>query len=423
MSDRRDDFSEETRQLIAKRAGYICSYPGCGRMTVAVSPDRKSGLTMIGVAAHITAASDKGPRFDETMSSDESKSERNGIWVCQTHGKLIDDNTSRCTTKELHRFKLQHEKWVFDRVESGKELNNKGIYKVKFENIGSLKKKCSVPLGRINVVVGDFDRGVNTFCNIISCFSNKRHWNLFYDCFLSMKTGIDHAFVEIFNASEQKNIHVKISPQANDKQLSRLKVRINRIYIEVDDKPSIDWPRSEFNIIHFNDQHYRLSGRPQDSFKNCIRYLADVFNTTEDLLWDSFRDDFFVSSLFGYRIKRDGWRKLSVLVPDGREFYLPHTSLSFTEQQFLFLEVAIALYKCHKSNGSWMFIFDLVFFNRMDINKKKILFKGISSLKDVGLQAIFCLVSEKDLEELKKIESDNWINAVQFDEIIVHSFL
>lgn len=74
MSDKRDDFSEETRQLIAKRAGYICSYPGCGRMTVAVSPDRKSGLTMIGVAAHITAASAKGPRFDKTMTSEERKS-------------------------------------------------------------------------------------------------------------------------------------------------------------------------------------------------------------------------------------------------------------------------------------------------------------------------------------------------------------
>ena len=423
MSDKRDDFSEETRQLIAKRAGYICSYPGCGRMTVAVSPDRKSGLTMIGVAAHITAASVKGPRFDKTMNSEERKSERNGIWVCQTHGKLIDDNSSKCTTEELRRFKFQHEKWVFDRVESGKELNNKGIYKVKFENIGTFKERCSVPLGRINVVVGNFDRGVNTFCHIISCFSNKRHWNLFYDRFLSKKTGIDRASVEIFRASERRNTHVKISPQAHDRQLSHLKVRTNRIYIEVDDKPSIDWPRSEFNIIHFNDQHYRLPGGPEDSFINCIRYLADIFNTTEDLLWDSFRDDFFASSLFGYRIKRKGWRKLSVLVPDGREFYLPHTSLSFTEQQFLFLEVAIALHKCHKSNGSWMFIFDLVFFNRMDNKKKKILFKGISSLKDEGIQAIFCLASEKDLEELKKIESDNWINAVQLNEIIVHSFL
>jgi len=423
MSNARDDFSEETRQLIAKRAGYICSYPGCGRMTVALSPDRKTGLTMTGVAAHITAASAEGPRFDKTMSSEERKSERNGIWVCQTHGKFIDDNSSKCTIGELRRFKAQHEKWVFDRVESGKELNNKGIYKVKFGNIGVFKEKYSVPLGRINVAVGDHDSGVNTLCYIISCFSNIRHWNLFYDRFLTKKTGIDRASVEIFRASEQKNTHVRISPQTHDKQLSHLKVRKNKIHIEVDQKPSIDWPRSEFNIVHFNDQHYCLPGGPQDSFINCIRYLADIFNTTEELLWDSLRDDFFASSLFGYRIRRTGWRRLSVLVPDGRTFYLPHTALSFTEQQFLFLEIAVAFHKCHKSKGSWMFIFDLVFFNRMDLNKKKILFNGMSSLKDEGIQAIFCLTKEEDLKELKKIETDNWVNAVQFDEIAVHSFL
>ena len=423
MSVKRDDFPEETRQLIAKRAGYICSYPDCGRMTVAISPDRKTGLTMTGVAAHITAASIDGPRFDKAMSSEERKSERNGIWTCQIHGKFIDDNSSKCTTEELRRFKYQHEKWVFDRVESGKELNNKGINKVKFENIGIFKKRCSVPLGRINVVVGDHDLGVNTFCHIISCFSNVNHWNLFYDRYLRKKTGIDRSSVEVFRASEQRNTHVKISPQTHDKKLSHLKVRKNRIHIEVDQKPSIDWPRSEFNIIHFNDQLYRLRGGPQDSFVNCIRYLADLFNTSEDLLWDSFRDEFFASSLFGYRIKRNGWRKLNVLVPNGREFYLPHTSLSFTEQQFLFLELAIALQKCHKAKGSWMFIFDLVFFNRMDNNKKESLFREISSLKDENIQAIFCLVSEKDAEELKKIESNNWVNAVQFNEITVHSFL
>lgn len=392
-------------------------------MTVSLSPDRNSGITMTGVAAHITAASKKGPRFEKTMSSEERKSERNGIWVCQTHGKFIDDNSSKCTTDELRRFKSQHEKWVFDRVESGKELNNKGIYKVKFEQIGIFKEKCSVPLGRINVAVGNDDLGVSTFCRIISCFSNVQHWNSFYTQFLSQKKGTDRASVEIFSASEKRNTHVRISPQAHDRHLSHLKVRRNRIHIEVDQKPSVDWPRSEFNIVHFNDQHYCIPGGPKDSFVNCIRYLADIFNTTEDLLWDSFRDEFFASSLFGYRIRRNGWRKLSVLVPDGRDFYLPHMSLSFTEQQFLFLEVAIALHKCHKLKGSWMFIFDLVFFNRMDNNKKKILFKGISSLKDEGVQAIFCLASEKDLEELKKIEADNWVNAVQFDEITVHSFL
>ena len=60
----RDDFSRSTVESIAKRSGYICAYPSCKRMTVSGSNDRDSGLTMTGVAAHITAASEKGPRYD-----------------------------------------------------------------------------------------------------------------------------------------------------------------------------------------------------------------------------------------------------------------------------------------------------------------------------------------------------------------------
>jgi len=424
VGGKRDDFSEETKQLIAKRAGYICSYPGCRRMTVAYSSDRGTGLTMTGVAAHITAASSEGPRYDKNMSSAERKSERNGIWTCQIHGKLIDDNPSKCTVEELRRFKSQHEKWVFDRVASGKELHNKGINKVKFQNVGDFQEQYSVPLGRINVVVGSYENGVGTFCDIISCFSNIKHWNSFYDIYLKKKNSIDRTFVEIFRTSEQKNTHVRIYPQTHEKKLSHLKRRKNRIYIEVDQKPSIDWPRSEFNIIRFSHQLYRIGHHdPEDNFLKCIKYLAEIFNTSEDLLWDSFRNEFFASSLFGYRIIRDGWRSLKVLVPDGRDFYLPHSGLSFTEQQFLFLELAIALHKCHKARGSWMFIFDLVFFNRLDDRKKKMLFKEISNLKDEGVQAIFCLMSEKDADKLIKIESNNWINAVQFNNITVHSFL
>ena len=114
LEEGRDDFSSATREMLAKRSGYICAYPACKRMTVAGSDDRRSGITMTGVAAHITAASRKGPRYDPAMSHDERSSESNGIWTCQIHGKFIDDNPSKCTTEELRRWKSQHEKWVFE---------------------------------------------------------------------------------------------------------------------------------------------------------------------------------------------------------------------------------------------------------------------------------------------------------------------
>lgn len=91
-------------------------------MTVASSQDRKSGLTLTGVAAHITSASPAGPRYDATLTPEERIGEGNGFWACQIHGKFIDDNPSACTVEDLQRWKAQHEKWVFGRVESGKDL-------------------------------------------------------------------------------------------------------------------------------------------------------------------------------------------------------------------------------------------------------------------------------------------------------------
>jgi hypothetical protein len=75
----RDEFSPTTRDLLAKRAGFICSFPECPRLTVGPSDDWKSGLSMVGIAAHIAAAAERGPRYDRTLSPDERSSERNGI--------------------------------------------------------------------------------------------------------------------------------------------------------------------------------------------------------------------------------------------------------------------------------------------------------------------------------------------------------
>jgi hypothetical protein len=82
-------------------------------MTVGPSEDRRSGLSMVGVAAHNTAAAPGGPRYDAGMSIAERSSENNGIWMCQTHGKLIDDNPSTHTVEEIRRWKRQHEDWFF----------------------------------------------------------------------------------------------------------------------------------------------------------------------------------------------------------------------------------------------------------------------------------------------------------------------
>jgi hypothetical protein len=59
----------------------------------------------IGIAAHITAASEGGPRYDGTLTTEARKSAENGIWLCQICAKLIDSDIDRFTADVLRGWK------------------------------------------------------------------------------------------------------------------------------------------------------------------------------------------------------------------------------------------------------------------------------------------------------------------------------
>lgn len=92
MPRTRDDFKQATKNIIASRVGYRCSNPTCRRGTSRPDPANSSDAMNLGVAAHISAASPGGPRYDISMSPDQRKSGDNGIWLCQTCSKVIDNS-------------------------------------------------------------------------------------------------------------------------------------------------------------------------------------------------------------------------------------------------------------------------------------------------------------------------------------------
>jgi hypothetical protein len=65
----RDDFPDEVKRTLANRAALICSNPDCGASTAGPREDPSKALN-IGVAAHITAASPGGPRYDTNLTPD-----------------------------------------------------------------------------------------------------------------------------------------------------------------------------------------------------------------------------------------------------------------------------------------------------------------------------------------------------------------
>jgi hypothetical protein len=100
----RDDFSMAVKELLAKRVAFQCSRPGCGRVTSGPQVDPARYIN-IGVAAHITAASVNGPRYDPALTEDERCSPNNGIWLCQTCAKLVDNDPFRYSAQTLREWK------------------------------------------------------------------------------------------------------------------------------------------------------------------------------------------------------------------------------------------------------------------------------------------------------------------------------
>lgn len=104
----RDDFSQKTVLQIAKRAGFLCSFPTCRTPTIGATSDGEGEIN-IGTAAHICAAAPGGPRYDDKMSQEERSSAKNGIWMCRDHGKAIDSTDPEFTVERLREWKMQAE--------------------------------------------------------------------------------------------------------------------------------------------------------------------------------------------------------------------------------------------------------------------------------------------------------------------------
>lgn len=64
---------------------------------------------MVGVAAHIRAASPGGPRRDDDQSAADRRAIENGIWLCTKCGKRVDDDPEQFTVNELLRIKTSAE--------------------------------------------------------------------------------------------------------------------------------------------------------------------------------------------------------------------------------------------------------------------------------------------------------------------------
>jgi hypothetical protein len=129
----RDNFSAKTVRILAERAGHLCSNPDCRKSTVGPALE-EARSTIIGVAAHITAAADGGPRFDRTLSPDERSSITNGIWLCHNCSSLIDKDPGRYKVEILTGWKAGATQRAFDAISTGAVPAVAGVIQLKLDD-------------------------------------------------------------------------------------------------------------------------------------------------------------------------------------------------------------------------------------------------------------------------------------------------
>jgi len=419
MAKARDEFTKTTVDRLARRAGYICAYPGCRQLTVGPSEDRVSGLTMVGVAAHITAAAEGGPRYEKDLKPEERADESNGVWMCQLHGKLIDDNASRNTVAELKRWKSQHEDWVFKRVASADSVIKHGLTSVTIENLGPFQDKTTIALGRHNVAIGRNGSGKSTLCETIGAFAGghnleafSERWTLFGPhspgMAISAATSVEGVRRTVL-LSEEK-IGLRPPPERRQK----------RLHVEVDGNISGHWPRSLFNVLIL-DKRDRSPSSLKDAFRTELRAIAAQLNLNEDQIWDGLREELFCSAPFGSRIRRTGQYRIEVQTAS-HDSFLPIGNLSGSERTIVVLDIALRLLRADPRPTPWILIIESGMFLGLDKEGQKHVVRTLKDIEGISLQTIVCVNSQEQVMELVAGEDGAWIGSSTHGDLTVHAF-
>jgi hypothetical protein len=82
------------------------------------------GVVNIGVAAHISAASPGGARYEADLSPEQRADSSNGIWLCQTCAKLIDNDSIRFSRAVIEGWKRAAERAAAAALTQGKGVVN-----------------------------------------------------------------------------------------------------------------------------------------------------------------------------------------------------------------------------------------------------------------------------------------------------------
>lgn len=110
----RDEFTETTKRIMAERVAWRCSFPNCNKITIGPQKGDETKSMNLGEAAHITAASLEGPRYDKDLDRTQRRAITNGVWMCRPHARFIDTDYKEYSAATLNIWKKQAEGMAYE---------------------------------------------------------------------------------------------------------------------------------------------------------------------------------------------------------------------------------------------------------------------------------------------------------------------
>lgn len=154
----RIEFSEKTKRILASRGGYQCSYPNCAELTI--GPGRSNdAVSITGVAAHIFSAAVRGPRGQGQLTGADLSALENGIWLCETHAKLIDNNRGKdFPPAVLISYKGRHEANIA-KLHRGTFAPLGWFHEMRIVSGPLFRTPASIRFGKLTYIAGENSKG------------------------------------------------------------------------------------------------------------------------------------------------------------------------------------------------------------------------------------------------------------------------
>lgn len=200
MKNNRDDFTKSTIENIAARVGYKCSNPNCKVETRGPHSNVDKKVS-IGEAAHITAASPGGPRYDDSLTPEQRRSNDNGIWLCRTHARLIDSDVDTYPVELLRSWKAQAEYEQYLIMNNINSINNINLNRNEYKTALKDLKKSIDELNSIYLYLKEyFDKNLSMFGSFIEV-NNKisERWILYGKDLSNAVTVLDNCIDSLSN--------------------------------------------------------------------------------------------------------------------------------------------------------------------------------------------------------------------------------